>query len=177
MSTISSENWLQAAKKTIRTEFGPYHSVGFVLNGVRHNQLAVELLTSMHAATINDPYNSYSIYSIRGSELPDVLPPCGFFNSFELQHHYGPLVATDPWTWVSARGAICADLYYYVYDINLLRILKEPDLEKLRSNKIISRNANYTKVLKKIGLTPVAEIAEPIALEFQTKIRELTRNG
>jgi hypothetical protein len=166
MLNNSNNNWLQAAKKTIRTEFGRYRSVGFVLNNVRHNQYAVELITSIHDAVMIDPYNSYSLYGIRINELPDILPPCGFFNSFELQHHYGPLVVNDPWTWVAARGAICADIYYYVYDINMLKVLKEPDLIQLRNNKIISRNKHYTQTLKTLGLVPMAEIETPNASKF-----------
>lgn len=160
MSDSKSQKWLESAKKTVTVEFGPYKSLSFVLSNPKHNQLALDLVISMVDYSNEDPYIGFNVYNLQPTpQLPDILPSCGYFNGFEMMSHTGPLVCFDPASWVMASSVICADIYYYVYDINALRAIPANDQiwTKLRQSKFISRSPAHTKVLNAMGIQPIAE--------------------
>lgn len=156
----SSSDWLESAKKTINTEFGSLQSLGFVLSNPKHNQLAMDLMIQIADSLVDNPYLSFDVYNIQPQPvLTDIVPGCGYFNSFEMQQHTGPLICFDPAAWVMANSVIGAKVYYYVYDINHLRQIppSDPIWIKLKNTRFISRTKEHTKALQEMGITPIAE--------------------
>jgi hypothetical protein len=141
---------LKAAESNLNDLYTKYSGVGIVCYSLCQSQMSYVLLQNINAYAAKNPYFEICLYNLQ-KELPILVPHCAIYQAHDLNTHEGPLVAADPNSFFAAQIASAAKLYYYVYDVALLKYISSTDLEKIRTSgaKFFTRSKDHIKFLKK----------------------------